>query len=735
MSELFSALWQIPAAPGPESFLAVLTGKGSLVVSIGILVCAVMSHSAASTRHVIWTATLAGLLFLPMVSVLAPPVFLPLLPGPQNDGFTVLEPVTSDEPVVGDRARVAPILQATSERLNTASPGPFRFLAAIYLAGVLAVLAYFATGWVGVWRLTRAAERLALPPEWQSLLADRSASFRGARSPELLASRSLPAPVTWGFWKPTVLLPSRAGSWRPSDLRHALLHEFAHIERRDWATQLLAHVACSLYWFHPLVWLAARQQALEAERACDDQVLASGAESSDYASQLLMLARRLRAEGPWHVTALSMVRRSQLRQRIQSILDSRRSRSLMSPIKRHVVFALACFPGVLMSPVYLVAAATGEPQVAVQERDDSLIRAARRGDLEAAGRALRRGADIDEPVDGLGTPLIQAAAAGKLEMIEYLIENGADVNQVATGKSRPHDLLQTALATAARAGHLEIVRVLLNAGAEVDRAPQGDGTALLEASGGGHAETVELLVERGADVNRVVPGDGTSLIAAARSGSLATVELLMAAGADPDRHVSGDESPIHHAAASGNEAVVAALVAAGVDVDTELPGDGTPLILAARGGHVDATRVLLDGGADADLGVGGDGNAMIQAASRGDTDLLRLLIDGGADVNAEVHGDGNALIAAARAGHLEAVRLLVESGADIERVVPRDENPLIQAAGAGRLDVVRHLIEQGADVNVSVLANGHEVRTPLLQASRGGHAEVADFLRTAGARD
>ena len=53
------------------------------------------------------------------------------------------------------------------------------------------------------------------------------------------------------------MLPATARQWSDEQLRSVLLHELAHIKRRDTVVQLLAQIACALHWFNPLVWFAA----------------------------------------------------------------------------------------------------------------------------------------------------------------------------------------------------------------------------------------------------------------------------------------------------------------------------------------------------------------------------------------------------------------------------------------------------------------------------------------------
>ena len=81
----------------------------------------------------------------------------------------------------------------------------------------------------------------------------------------------------------------------------------AHVRRPDWPLQVIAHSVRSLYWFNPLVWLAARRLRAEAEAACDDLVLGAGLSAPDYARHLLdvaLSARRSRRVG-WGAVAMA----------------------------------------------------------------------------------------------------------------------------------------------------------------------------------------------------------------------------------------------------------------------------------------------------------------------------------------------------------------------------------------------------------------------------------------------
>jgi tetratricopeptide (TPR) repeat protein len=142
----------------------------------------------------------------------------------------------------------------------------------------------------------------------------------------LLQSAGNPMPLTWGWWRPVVLLPADAAHWPTERRRVVLLHELAHAKRWDCPTQTVARIVCALYWINPLVWLAARGMRVERERACDDLVLNSGCRASEYATHLVDIARTFRRTP--QLAGIAMARSSQLQGRIAAIVDAARARQL-----------------------------------------------------------------------------------------------------------------------------------------------------------------------------------------------------------------------------------------------------------------------------------------------------------------------------------------------------------------------------------------------------------------------
>src|SRR5206468_6120075 len=124
----------------------------------------------------------------------------------------------------------------------------------------------------------------------------------------------------------------------------------------DFLIQLIARIACAVYWFHPLVWLAATRLREERERACDDHVLRAGATPSAYATHLLDVARSLRAARATSLASVAMARPAQLATRLIDVLDTRRCRDTLSP--------RSALPAWIAAIAVVVPLATVAPRVA-----------------------------------------------------------------------------------------------------------------------------------------------------------------------------------------------------------------------------------------------------------------------------------------------------------------------------------------------------------------------------------
>lgn len=143
---------------------------------------------------------------------------------------------------------------------------------AIWLIGVLTLVGFY---WCGGYRL-RQIRQFAMYPskEIQDLFEACCQRLGLKKNVQVRQSRLITAPVSFGWKKPFVVLPSRGISkLSETELEHIVLHELSHIRHGDLITNYLFCGLQAIYWFNPLVWLAFRQMRRDREAYCDWAVL------------------------------------------------------------------------------------------------------------------------------------------------------------------------------------------------------------------------------------------------------------------------------------------------------------------------------------------------------------------------------------------------------------------------------------------------------------------------------
>lgn len=175
--------------------------------------------------------------------------------------------------------------------------------------------------------------------------------FSKGRPVSVLVSKSVQVPTAVGFFESAVVLPDwmlqEAGS---EELRHVLLHELAHLRRRDDWTNLIQKIVKALLFFHPAVWWMDRELSMQREMACDDTVLAHTASPRTYAQCLARVAERSFMRRQIALAQAAVSRMRQLSVRVGRILDPNRAESTTSwkPAIPAVV-ALALISGISVS--------------------------------------------------------------------------------------------------------------------------------------------------------------------------------------------------------------------------------------------------------------------------------------------------------------------------------------------------------------------------------------------------
>lgn len=355
-----SILSDIAALPGWNTPMLLFLAKATFILIAALGITIAMQRGSAGARHLVWLGTLATLLLVPAVIAWAPPLRIAILPpetAPASKPQSALTPQTATAPVIQNLERLP---QTEIVTPPSASGSFFSRLSGLSLAltiwaGMTLVLAgWLAYGAYAVRRIVRNAHPLDTH-DWLTPLYEVADRLELEEPPRLLGSPDARMPFACGFTKPTIVLPSDCDTWSGDRRRAVLLHELAHVKRHDLVGHTLGRVACAIYWFHPLVWTAARQLRNESERACDDLALSCGARPSDYAEHLLDIVTSVRRDSTPAV-ALAMARRKEFEGRMLAILDPELRHSMPG---RKQTFALI---GSLAVIALLVGAAAPAPR-------------------------------------------------------------------------------------------------------------------------------------------------------------------------------------------------------------------------------------------------------------------------------------------------------------------------------------------------------------------------------------
>ena len=311
--------------------------KGLLLVLAAMAVVRLLSRRSAAGRYAVWAAAFAGLVLLPVCSLLLPSLEPPR-PGPVESmpHGRPMNVLVSARMGLEERPMTSLRMSGRGMAATMGMPptvelpryGAWRRLASavapwllvVWLAGALAAISRVIADVRRVRRLARRAALLRRGPLYD-LAADVAAELGVWQPVRIALSRELPVPVVCGLLRPIVILPAPARRWDADRRRVVLRHELAHVRRGDYAGHLLIELACAMHWPNPLAWMAARRARLEQEQACDDRVLALGTGPVEYAEHLLDIARAFARPMPHARGALAMAAAATLPGRMRAILD------------------------------------------------------------------------------------------------------------------------------------------------------------------------------------------------------------------------------------------------------------------------------------------------------------------------------------------------------------------------------------------------------------------------------
>jgi carboxyl-terminal processing protease len=428
----------------------------------------ILSRRSAALRHLVWTTAFLGALVVPILDVSLPGWNIACLPGAilgasraaelepspapntaqptTNRAVAMLEGSALDQSIAADvssdstsihQPEASPARSTESVAAATASPPRSwhysQIAPLIWLAGVAVLLARVLAGFMALKRLARRTTVVENHSLNRELL--RLAHVRGIDHPIRLGlSPAASIPMTWGLLRPAILLPRDATAWPADRIRVVLLHELAHIARRDYLTQLFGTLARALHWYNPLAWWALAQMKAEQEQSADDCVLNAGMESDVYACELLKVTSQYPHPQFTPSAALAIGRSARIQRRLETILDDSRDRRPLSPRAGIAVAVAALVILAVVAPLHVVAAGDnatqGKSSAAAQHQDLTAdpAKTATAVDQESSVSAqpVAGAQPATEPSDGPGSSLSAIRSAILNRNVKPIDSKGLD---------------------------------------------------------------------------------------------------------------------------------------------------------------------------------------------------------------------------------------------------------------------------------------------------------------------
>lgn len=177
------------------------------------------------------------------------------------------------------------------------SPAPLWWSIAtgVLAFGQVLAMVYFLCEWtLGTIQLRLLCRRSEAAPEtvwttWQTVTGQAS------RNVHIRISNEVTAPLVFGWWRPTILLPRTIAEGDATNLRFSLGHEWAHVQARDLWTWRAIQLCRFVLWYQPLYWSLRRELRVCQDLVADDRAVGTRRMSDDhlrYCELLLSLARQ-----------------------------------------------------------------------------------------------------------------------------------------------------------------------------------------------------------------------------------------------------------------------------------------------------------------------------------------------------------------------------------------------------------------------------------------------------------
>jgi beta-lactamase regulating signal transducer with metallopeptidase domain len=263
------------------TWLVVASITAAVLTPLAWIACRTFGRQRAAIRHEIWLHVLLAVVILPALWLLAPKVFLPVLPAMETPVAELSEPAATNPAATTVSGSVSFVPEPKANAANATFPrGSVSWITWVvvsWLTGMSLMLARLLVAGMRLRRIRKHARHVDV----------------GGYSFPILVSDQIEGPVCCGALRPAVLLPRALFEEEDKcGFGMILAHESAHVRRKDCVTNLFQRLVEAVFFFHPCVWYASRELTRERELICDQHVIYAGSSDTDYVKLLSNMVER-----------------------------------------------------------------------------------------------------------------------------------------------------------------------------------------------------------------------------------------------------------------------------------------------------------------------------------------------------------------------------------------------------------------------------------------------------------
>ena len=392
---LANSAWQIP------------------LLAVGAWVLVKLVRPGVLVEHWVWLSVLAMAVVLPMRGVERRRI-VPAAPSAKSDAVAVALLAAS---LSHEVTRPVGSLNA-HEHGVVLSVAATRWVLGLYAGTLLFGILRLLNAWRAARRLVWESIELVLPPHAMDKFEACRAKLH-AEPPLLRETYRIAGPVVVGAMRPVLLLPERFAEHAEEEIRAALLHEFAHVRRRDYLVNLACQVAALPVAWHPAMWSIQRRIRMTREMVCDRIAAEEMGSGAEYSRCLLSLAMQMLGKDV-SIDAVGLFQNGTMEERVMRLTDSETTETMSGRTK---LVRVACGAAVMLAVTLAAATFHVRPTFAATEAASASV-----ATMQATAQATAPATPAAVAKPSAAVPSAEAQRAGSPSASSpKVVEDGATV--------------------------------------------------------------------------------------------------------------------------------------------------------------------------------------------------------------------------------------------------------------------------------------------------------------------